>query len=42
MAHDAIRGYLESLKMDGLPIPNDKENWPEPVKEKMTVALAAP
>ena len=42
MAHDAIRGYLASLKMDGLPLPNDKENWPEPVKEKITVALAAP
>jgi antitoxin HicB len=25
MAEDAIRGYLESLVKDGLPIPHDKE-----------------
>ncbi len=25
-AKDAIRGYLESLRKDGLPIPQDKDN----------------
>ncbi len=26
-ARDAIRGYLESLDNDGLPLPSDKEIW---------------
>jgi antitoxin HicB len=39
MAADAIRGYLESLAKDGLPIPGD--TVPEPIKEKITVVLRA-
>ena len=39
MAADAIRGYLESLTKDGLPIPNDTA--PEPIKKKITVVLQA-
>jgi antitoxin HicB len=39
MAADAIRGYLESLTKDGLPIPGDSA--PEPIKEKITVVLQA-
>lgn len=39
MAADAIRGYLESLTKDGLPIPSD--TTPEPIKEKITVVLRA-
>ncbi|MCH7977740.1 MAG: type II toxin-antitoxin system HicB family antitoxin [Acidobacteria bacterium] len=38
MAQDAIRGYLESLLEDGLPIPSDKE-IAQPVKEQIHVAL---
>ena len=41
MAKDAIRGYLESLCKDGLPIPRDREIKLEPVKEKVKVALEA-
>ena len=40
-ARDAIHGYLESLAMDGEPLPSDKEILLEPVKEKVTVALDA-
>ena len=39
MAADAIRGYLESLRKDGLPIPLDKRLPLEPVKEQIHVAL---
>jgi len=39
MAADAIRGYLESLHKDGLPIPLDKRLPLEPVKEQIHVAL---
>jgi antitoxin HicB len=35
MAQDAIRGYLESLRKDRLPIPSDKM----PVKEEIRVRL---
>lgn len=35
MAQDAIRAYLESLRMDHLPIPSDKM----PVKEEVPVLL---
>jgi antitoxin HicB len=35
MAQDAIRGYLESLRKDRLPIPSDKM----PVKEEIRVKL---
>ncbi len=39
MVKDAIRGYLESLERDGLPIPTDKKIPLEPVKETVAVAL---
>jgi antitoxin HicB len=35
MAHDAIRGYLESLHKDGQPIPIDRP----PLKEEVLVTL---
>ncbi|HVF48684.1 MAG TPA: type II toxin-antitoxin system HicB family antitoxin [Pyrinomonadaceae bacterium] len=35
MAADAIRGYLESLRMDGLPIPTDNS-----ITEEVTVEFA--
>jgi antitoxin HicB len=35
MAADAIRGYLESLQMDGEPIPMDN-----PIVEEVTVEIA--
>jgi antitoxin HicB len=39
MVRDAIRGYLESLHKDGLPIPEDVKLTAEPVKEEVAVAL---
>ena len=36
MAEDAIRGYLESLRKDGMPIPSDKI----PVKEEISILLS--
>jgi predicted RNase H-like HicB family nuclease len=39
MVRDAIRGYLESLAMDGLPAPNDIKLREEPVKEEIEVAV---
>jgi antitoxin HicB len=39
---EAIEGYLESLRKDGLPIPPDKEIRLEPVKEHIRVALPEP
>lgn len=41
MAKDAIEGYLESLRKDGLPVPRDKPLGPKPVTEKIRVALRA-
>ena len=38
-AEDAMRGYLESLRKDGLPIPPDKKLPLDPVKEEIRVAL---
>jgi predicted RNase H-like HicB family nuclease len=35
MAADAIRGYIESLQIDGEPIPTDK-----PIIEEVTVEVA--
>jgi predicted RNase H-like HicB family nuclease len=35
MAEDAIRGYIESLHKDHLPIPSDKA----PVKEEIRVMV---
>ncbi len=39
MAKEAIVGYLESLRKDGLPIPTDPQSLPTPVKEEITVSL---
>ena len=39
MAEDAIRGYLESLMKDRLPIPPDREA--EPIREKVKVTVDA-
>jgi len=39
MAKDAIRAYLESLRKDGLPIPEDKKLTLDPVKEEVKVVL---
>lgn len=39
MARDAIQGYLESLRKDGLPMPEDVKLSAEPVKEEVNVAL---
>ena len=39
MVRDAIRGYLESLKQDGLPAPDDIRLSADPVKEEVAVAL---
>jgi predicted RNase H-like HicB family nuclease len=41
MAKDAIRAYLESLRKDGEPIPEDPELTLDPVKEKIKVAIPA-
>jgi antitoxin HicB len=38
MAEDAIRGYIESLRKDHLPIPSDKT----PVKEEIRVLVPEP
>ena len=40
MARDAIRGYLESLQKDGLPLPQDVRLSADPVKEEVAVALS--
>ncbi len=39
MAKDAIQGYLESLRKDGLSIPDDVPLRLEPVKETVRVSL---
>jgi antitoxin HicB len=39
MAKEAIVGYLESLRKDGLPIPSDQQSTPTPVKEEITITL---
>ena len=39
MAADAIRGYLDSLRKDGEPIPPDKKLPADPVKEELTITL---
>jgi len=39
MAEDAIRGYLESLRKDGLPVPQDKKLTLDPVKEEVKVVF---
>lgn len=39
MVKDAIRGYLESLAKDHLPVPADIKLRQEPVKEEIEVAV---
>ena len=39
MAKDAIEGYLESLRKDGLKPPEDIKLSEDPVKEEIEVAL---
>ena len=39
MAKDAIRGYIESLRKDGQPIPEDKKLPLDQVKEEIKIAL---
>jgi predicted RNase H-like HicB family nuclease len=39
MAKEAIVGYLESLRKDGLPIPTDPRSIPIPIKEEITILL---
>jgi antitoxin HicB len=41
MARDAIRTYIESLQKDGEPIPKESKRLPEPVREKIKVAVPA-
>jgi predicted RNase H-like HicB family nuclease len=38
MAEDAIRGYMESLRKDHLPIPSDKA----PVKDEIRLLVPEP
>jgi predicted RNase H-like HicB family nuclease len=38
MARDAIRGYLESLQKDGLPIPDEQESIVSPLRIELPVA----
>lgn len=40
MAADAIRGYIESLQKDGLPIPRDTPDR-HPIKETVRVSVPA-
>jgi predicted RNase H-like HicB family nuclease len=37
MAHDAIRGYLESLQKDGLPIPEEEGSIVSPIKVELSM-----
>lgn len=39
MAEDAIEAYLESLRKDRRPIPQDKKIRLKPIKEELTVYL---
>lgn len=39
MAADAIRGYLESLQKDGLPLPPSEQHETAPIRDKVTVHL---
>ena len=41
MAADAIRCYIQSLQMDGLPIPPGEEHEAEPLRDKVSVQLKA-
>jgi antitoxin HicB len=39
MAADAIRGYLECLQEDGLPLPPSEEHERQPIREEVAVTL---
>jgi antitoxin HicB len=39
MAADAIKGYLESLRKHGHPIPPGETHESEPIRDKVTVKL---
>jgi antitoxin HicB len=39
MATDAVKGYLESLRRHGDPIPLSEEHEAEPIREAVTVRL---
>jgi predicted RNase H-like HicB family nuclease len=39
MAADAIKGYLESLRKHGDPIPLSEEYQTQPIRESVTVRL---
>lgn len=39
MAADAIRGYLESLRRHGQPIPAGETHESEPIRDQVTVKL---
>jgi antitoxin HicB len=39
MAADAIQGYLECLREDGLPIPPSDRPLAEPIRDRVTVKL---
>ena len=41
-AVEAIEGYLESLRKDGLPFPPDKKLSLDPVKEEIKIAIPEP
>ena len=41
MATDAIKGYLEVLREDGLPIPPGETHLETPIREELTVEVAA-
>jgi len=41
MAKDAIRAYLESLRRDGEPAPEDAKLTADPVKEKIRIPIPA-
>ncbi len=40
-ARDAIRAYVESLRKDGVPMPDDTRLAADPVKEHLSVELDA-
>lgn len=39
MARDAIRGYLESLDLDGLPIPEERDPVVSPITVHLTTTV---
>ena len=39
MAEDAIRACIDSLRKDGMPVPEDKKLALDPVKEELKIVL---